>query len=156
MFISKAIAPLMEEFSKENECIFTNILITRRTCTRPVEQLSEERKFKVKNSSIARLDSYHAKIDWNAPLFFHSNCYLTYNPGSEVAAKRPTRSSLDAFQFKRNCFICGDVGSIEPDKKHPDRWKKNKGFLCRTADRGKGKKHLRSICYKSAVIVVMS
>ena len=118
--------------------------------------MSEERKFKVKNSNIARLDSYHDKIDWNAPLFFHSNCYLTHTstddvtrhlkrnlthkPRSEVAAKRPTRSSLDAFQFKRNCFICGDVCSIDPDKKHPDRWKKNKGFLCRTADRGKDKK----------------
>ena len=50
-----------------------------------------------------------------------------------------TYSSIQIFDFKRACFICGEVCAVQPDKKHPDRWKKNPGILCRTADRGKNK-----------------
>ena len=41
------------------------------------------------------------------------------------------------FDFKRNCFICGQYCEVTPDPKNPGR-KKNRGILCRTADRRKG------------------
>ena len=48
-----------------------------------------------------------------------------------------TRSFNDG--LLRHCFCCKEICHIEnPDEKHPDRW--NKGTLCRTVDRGKGKK----------------
>ena len=96
-----------------------------------VKELSDERKQKVISLSVILM-------------IFHSNCYLTYtsaehikdyikkklphNVGSQAMTKRPTRSSIEAFLFKKNCFICGKVCDIEPDEKHPDRWQKNMGF----------------------------
>ena len=48
-------------------------------------------------------------------------------------------SSEATFDFKTNCLICGKVCEVEPDKKNPERFNRNPGYLCRTADRGKDK-----------------
>ena len=49
------------------------------------------------------------------------------------------RSCAENFDLKTMCFYRGFICHVEnPDPKHPDRW--DKGFLCRTVDRGKGKK----------------
>lgn len=55
------------------------------------------------------------------------------------------RSQTGGFNFKVNCFICGEVCQTVPDPKHPDRWSKNKGILCRTADRGAGKLSFKEV-----------
>ena len=54
-------------------------------------------------------------------------------------AKLSRRSSIGIFDFKKHCIICGEHCNVIKDRKHLDRWKKNKGFRCRTADREKGK-----------------
>ena len=45
-----------------------------------------------------------------------------------------------------------DNDVVEKDKKHPERWSKNKSFLCRTADRGKGKLSFKDV--QVAIIVI--
>ena len=40
------------------------------------------------------------------------------------------------------------------DKKHPDRWKKNPGVLCRTADRGKTKHGEKRKSFKEVLLEV--
>ena len=47
-----------------------------------------------------------------------------------------TRRDDIPFDFKKHCIFCGFQCSVVPDPKNPERWKKNKGMLCRTADRG--------------------
>ena len=61
-----------------------------------------------------------------------------------VPTKR-TRRSNASFDFKKNCLFCAKSCSIEPHSKHPERWRKNKGMLRRTADRGKGKKLVKEV-----------
>ena len=66
---------------------------------------------------------------------------MATNSGSSstTTSKRTKRGDMTPFDFTVNCFICGTFCSVEMDTKHPDRWKKNPGMLCKTADRGKGK-----------------
>ena len=45
-------------------------------------------------------------------------------------------SSIEAFEFKTQCFICGKDCAVKADPKNPSRFKKNPGVLCTTADRG--------------------
>ena len=61
---------------------------------------------------------------------------------SESAETTPRillRASIEAFEFKTQCFICGRNCAVKADHKHPDCFKKNPGVLCRTADRGSAK-----------------
>ena len=119
-----------------NQCMFKYILSQCKKEIYASEILSEERKIKVIDSSIKRLDNYHERLkSYEPPLLYHSNCYLanissdhinrhlnylkrnnTDSIENKVAAKRTTRSSLRAFDFKTHCFFCGDVFKIEPDK----------------------------------------
>ena len=39
------------------------------------------------------------------------------------------------FDFRKLCLFCAKPCSIIPDERHPDRWEKNPGILCKTADR---------------------
>ena len=48
-------------------------------------------------------------------------------------------STVPSFNFTKDCFICGDSCNVTGDPKHPDRWERNPGILCRTTDRGKDK-----------------
>ena len=67
--------------------------------------------------------------------------------------KRSKRSSTTFFDFKKNCLTCGEACNIEKDKKHPERWNKNKSFLCRTADRGKEKLSFKDVLLQVCIIV---
>ena len=58
-------------------------------------------------------------------------------PGTSQV-KRSRRSSTEMFDFKKRCIISAEHCSVIKDKKHPDQWKKSKGFCCRTANWGKG------------------
>ena len=42
-------------------------------------------------------------------------------------------------------MFCGNKFSVDIDKKHPNRSKTNRGILCRTADRGAGKKSFKEV-----------
>ena len=44
------------------------------------------------------------------------------------------------FDFKKSCFICGVECIVEPDPKHPSRWNKKQGVLCR-----KGKQSFKDV-----------
>ena len=45
--------------------------------------------------------------------------------------------------------------SIEPDAKHPDRWKQNPVFLCKTADRRIGKDGSKRKTFKEVLVEVI-
>ena len=60
-------------------------------------------------------------------------------------------SSIPSFGFKKACIICGEACAVPPNKKHPDRWKKNPGFLCRRADRGKNKEGNKGKSFKEVL-----
>ena len=127
--------------------------------------LTEARRAKVQQSSERRSDDFYESLDFSNPLHYHKNCYLTYTSSSHIERyrkrtsqggedspppKRTGRSSSNLFDFKRNCLICGDICNVEKDKKHPERWERNKAFLCRTSDRGKGK-----ISFKDVLLQVL-
>ena len=44
-------------------------------------------------------------------------------------------SSGPVSDFRKLCLFCAKPCSIIPDERHPDRWEKNAGILCKTADR---------------------
>ena len=58
------------------------------------------------------------------------------------------------FNFTTSCFICGEECDVKPDKKHPDRWKKNPGILCQTADRGRSKDGEKRKSFKEVLLQV--
>ena len=45
-------------------------------------------------------------------------------------------SAEDNFDYNKCCIFCAKKCLVEPDEKHPDRFEKNPGYLCRTANRG--------------------
>ena len=90
----------------------------------------------------------------------HQDCSLEYtssdhimrhkrkNADSHQGSSKRTRNSCTPFDFREQCFFCGDTCHVEPDPKNPERWKKNKGMLCRTADRGAGPKNVKEVLLK--------
>ena len=52
------------------------------------------------------------------------------------------------FDFKRNCFICGEYCEVTPDPKNPGYWEKGRGILCLTADRGEDNKSFKEVLLK--------
>ena len=42
-------------------------------------------------------------------------------------------SSGPVFDFRKLCFFCAKPCIIISDERHPDRWEKNPGILCKTA-----------------------
>lgn len=54
--------------------------------------------------------------------------------GEQPPTKRARRSELPAFDFREHCFFCGEACIMDPDPRHPDRWRIAR--LCLTADRG--------------------
>ena len=63
----------------------------------------------------------------------------------ELVPTECTRRLNGSFDFKKSCLFCANSCNVELDSKHPDRWRNNKGFLCRTADLGKEKKLLKEV-----------
>ena len=117
--------------------------------------LTDARITSAVKASEAREDLLDSTLLSGANLQYHSNCYVSYTSKNhiqrykkrrsiETAASssnipcKSTRSSVPLFDFKTKCFICALPCNVEVNKIHSDRWKKNKAFLCKTADRGKG------------------
>ena len=60
--------------------------------------------------------------------------------------------------LKLNVFFYGEKCAIEADPKNPNRFKKNPGILCRTADRGSAKfedgKEVKRKSFKQVILDV--
>ena len=52
---------------------------------------------------------------------------------SRPPLKRARRSDSN-FDFKQQCFYCGEACALTPSKTNSSRWRRS--YLCRTADRG--------------------
>ena len=144
-----------------NACIFKDVL---GTCSigkaYAVNELTPARKATVISSSIQRKDDLCRNLENMHTLRYHDLCYTAYTSREKIkrhlkkinapsiggpSAKRLCRSSTISFNFKENCLICGDYCEVNRDPKHPDRWEKNRGILCRTADRGKRNKTFKEV-----------
>ena len=127
------------------------------TCQEKVKQWSEKRN-----------DKFYETLDPSNVLHYHQNCYLTYTSNNHIerylkrknqnqeasCVKHSKRSSTTFFDFKKNCIICGEACNIEKDKKHRERWNKNKSFLYRTADCRKVKLSFRDALLQVCIIVI--
>ena len=151
-------------------CVFQSILDCSNNDELVDALLTLARQDKVKQCSGKRGDNFYETLNPNCENYYHQNCYLKYTSNSHIdrylkrqkqneeststssAAKRQKRSSTPLFDFKKNCLICGEACNPEKDKKHPDRWNKNKNFLCRTADRGAGKLSFKEVLLKVCTI----
>ena len=147
---------MMDDLSSDqNVCVFRY-----ETCCAPRDKyypvpLTDTREATAVGASENRKDGLKQLLkDGTDDLLYHTNCYLTYVSKDHIdrkkrksadacltaaPPKRKTRASLVGFDFKVHCFVCGQICNVVQDKRHPDRWKKNKAFECRTADRGKDK-----------------
>ena len=111
-------------------------------------------------SSKRRLDDLHGDLesrlltDEHFEVLCHRDCVSTYTSKSHIkrhlsklrasiseeescAGKRLCRSASPLFNFSQHCLFCGEE-CLDVDPKHPDRWRRV--VLCRTADRGEGRK----------------
>ena len=153
----------MAEDEKLLKCVFNGTLSI---CTADKKdeliKLSNTRIEKIETSSIKRSDEFSGSLNVEYA-YAHNGCYLNYTSSDHIKhyskrtgitvgqttstadVKRRRRSELSSFSFKRDCLFCGEVCSVVIDPKHPERWKNNKGVLCRTADRGGGKKTFKEV-----------
>ena len=105
-------------------------------------------------------DDFHQIIENFSSFKYHDLCYTYCTSKDKInrhlirikeqsvdgpSAKHRNRSSVSMFDFKRNCFICGQSCEVTPDLKNPGRWEKNCGILCQTADRGKSNKSFKEV-----------
>ena len=60
-----------------------------------------------------------------------------------------------AFEFRKLCFFCGEECIVEVDPRHPNRFDRKPGMLCRTADRGKTKDGIQRKSFKEVIEEVM-
>ena len=144
-----------------NECIFRDVL---ESCSvdkcYAVNELTKTRKDTVISSNIKQKDDFHKIIENFSTFKYHDLCYTYYTSKEKInrhlkrineqsvdgpSAKRLNQSSVRMFNFKRNSFICGQYCEATPDPKNPGQWGKNRGILCRTADRGKGNKSFKDV-----------
>ena len=115
-------------------------------------ELTKARKDTVISSSIKGKDHFHQ---------YHDLCYTYYTyytskdkinrrlkrineqsvDGS--SAKRLNQSSVSMFNFKTNCFLCGQYCEVIPNPESLGRWEKNCGILSQTADLRTSKKSFK-------------
>ena len=135
-----------------NRCLFKQYLESCHINNQFADkELTARRKQTVIVKSIARGDSLQVDINQLTSLAYHSNCYLEYtsnekidrylkrknnSESAEITPRKLLRASIEAFEFKTQCFICGKDCAVKADPKNPSRFKKNPGVLCTTADRG--------------------
>ena len=140
-----------DDVPKESSCIFRDVLESSITYEWSKDYLSEARKEKRIQCSNRRKASLYETIG-SSSIQYHKNCYVIYTTHDHInrylkrkyaeqpvtsQVRRIRRSSTRIFDFKKRCIICGENCNVIKDKKHLDRWKKNKDFCCRTADLGK-------------------
>ena len=151
----------MEKHTEEDEavCILIELLSNcHKRRTTDLIKLSETRLQTIIKASKKRKDNLD--IYDSEEIMAHKACLLEYTSSDhisrhlkrksngkqqELLPTKCTRRLNASLDFKKNCFFCANSCNIEPDSKHYDRWRKNKGMLCRTADREKGKKLVKEV-----------
>ena len=118
-----------------NQCIFREVLETCKI-ENPYASaaLTSIRKQTVINASKQRDDSLHKDIN-DEDQIYHPLCYSNYTSKEKIqrhlkrkssseasvessTPKRTSRSVVTGFDFKINCFICGEVCLVKADKKN--------------------------------------
>lgn len=128
-----------------NRCLFSGYLDSCNIENQYADkELTARRKQTVVIKSIDRKDSLRVDINKFKRLVYHNNCYLDYtsnekierhlkrkncSESDEITPKKVLRGSLEAFEFKVQCFFCGEKCAVEADPKNPNRFKKNPGKL---------------------------
>ena len=126
-----------------NRCLFSGYLDSCNIENQYADkELTARRKQTVVIKSIDRKDSLRVDINKFERLVYHNNCYLDYtsnekierhlkrkncSESDEITPKKVLRGSLEAFEFKVQCFFCGEKCAVEADPKNPNRFKKNPG-----------------------------
>ena len=154
----------MDATPSENICVFRDITECLPSVLFAPNSLTEARKSTIETASKTRKDNFYSTLGSSDNLRYHTNCYLHYISKNHIdrylkkrksednfvdgasSSKKNTRSSSVSFDFQKNCFICASECNVVADKKHPDRWASNKGFLCKTANRGKGVPTFKQVC----------
>ena len=119
-------------------CIFKDYLSTCNDDS-DVFEISEQRLKSVKSASETRSDGLaEVCLKTEQPILAHKNCLSTYTSPTHIVrylkrkdktqnvqANQPKRKRLsrETFLWKEQCFFCGEKCDIEPDSKHPDRWR---------------------------------
>ena len=148
--------------STENICIFKDTVHLCNSYNKDtLKSITDIKLDKIKTCSGYREDRFYETIKENVEgRFYHSGCYANYTSkdhinrylkksgkraltGDTNPNRKRTRSSLPSFDFKLHCLFCGEFCQILPDPKNPSRWEK--AFLCRTTDRGGGKKSFKEV-----------
>ena len=126
-------------------CIFKDVLECSITCELPENYLSEARKEKVIQCGSRRKDSLHKTIG-SSSIQYHKNSNINYTSNDHInrylrwkCAEEPgtsqeklsRRSLTGIFEFKKPCIMCSEHCNIIKDKKHADRWGKNKRLHCK-------------------------
>ena len=100
---------------------------------------------------------------------YHDFCYTSYTSKDKInrslkrideelvvgpSAKCLNQSSVSMFDFKRNCFICGEYCETTSDAKNPGCWEKDRDILCRKADPGKTTKALKKFYWRFIMFLI--
>ena len=56
-----------------------------------------------------------------------------------------------SFEFQKLFFVCGEECIVDVDPKHPDRFERNPGVMCKTADRRKRKDGKQRKSFKEVI-----
>lgn len=101
----------------------------------------------IKEASFKKQDGLFTNINQNITVYFHKSCVSKYtrkthikrpsnrnyySSSAETLQKRLKRSDVKTFDFKTNCFYCGEE-CLVVDPKYPDRWRQYS--LVRLTDR---------------------
>ena len=142
-------------------CVFSEVLDTCDISKKfDTKELSQIQKNTIDRCSKERQDDFNETIVGVNQCFYHKDCYAAYTSSEKIArylrkkkAEEKCHGETDSspppkklrsfvgptFNYLKLCMFCGESCDVEKDTKHPGRWEKNPGVLCRTADRGKDK-----------------
>ena len=155
-------------------CMFKGILHTCKDggdLINPTQQNLETFKAKSKERKDGKFSSND--LPATQTMWMHKNCSKTYISKDHIKrhlarlrkaedteiSSHPRKSArignVKSFDFECNCLFCGaECHIVNPDKKNPQRWERNKGVLCRTADRGKSIDGIRRLSFREVIIQV--
>lgn len=105
---------------------------------------------KLRGDNIAELLENELATNTEYIIQCHKSCVSTYTSKHHIKRqatsapsekqselqqpKRSYRSKQPTFDFKNNCLFCGEQCQLQPDPRHPNRWKR--AMRCATAGQG--------------------
>ena len=162
---------MSSQIDVSENCFFKNVEWLCHSSNTDLSTAGPDRVRKIIQSSKLRGEHIHENLEKNLhdnenySVQCHRSCVSTYTSKSHINRRRSkdhTDSSIEAlnmlnpkrarrsvtarFEFQKNCLICGEECSLDPDPRNPSRWKRV--VRCRTADQGKHdfKQVLLDIC----------